>query len=42
MRQFLDYLRQFGHFQRDARLYLLQSAQVGIVIGLFTRRDFSG
>ncbi len=36
MRQFTEYLRQFGHFQRNTRLYLLQSAQVGIAIGLFT------
>jgi len=35
MRQFIEYLRQFVHFQRNARLYLLQSAQVGIAIGLF-------
>ncbi len=35
MRQFIEYLRQFGHFQRNARLYLLQSALVGIAIGLF-------
>jgi hypothetical protein len=36
MRQFTEYLRQFGHFQHNTRLYLLQSAQVGIAIGLFT------
>jgi MFS family permease len=35
MRRFIDYLRQFGHFQRNARLYLLQSALVGIAIGFF-------
>ena len=35
VRQFIDYLRQFGRFQRNAGLYLLQSTQVGIALGLF-------
>jgi MFS family permease len=35
MRQFIEYLRQFVHFQRNARWYLLQSALVGIAIGGF-------
>lgn len=36
MRQFIEYLRQFGGFQRNVRWYLLQSAQVGLAIGIFT------
>jgi MFS family permease len=35
MRQFIAYLRQFVHFQRNARLYLLQSALFGIGLGIF-------
>jgi MFS family permease len=35
MRLFREYLRQFGRFQRNARLFLLQSALVGVVIGAF-------
>jgi MFS family permease len=36
MQQFTEYLRRFAHFQRDTRLYLLQSALVGIGIGIFS------
>jgi MFS family permease len=35
MQQFKEYLRLFGRFQRNARLFLLQSALVGMVIGAF-------
>jgi MFS family permease len=35
MRRLIQYLRKFGHFKRNARLYLLQSALVGIAIGSF-------
>ena len=35
MQQFKEYLRLFGRFQRNASLFLLQSALVGMVIGAF-------
>ena len=36
MQQLIEYVRQFGRFQRNARWYLLQSALVGIGIGIFS------
>jgi MFS family permease len=40
MRQFVEYLRQFGRFQRNARLYLLTNALTGtsggIILVLYT------
>ena len=35
MRQFVEYLQQFGRFQRNARLYLLANALTGISGGIF-------
>jgi MFS family permease len=34
MHQFTEYLRQFGHFQRNARLFLLIYAPIGIATGV--------
>ena len=35
MQHFLNYLRQFGHLQRNARLYLLSNALSGMTTGIF-------
>lgn len=34
MHQFVEYLRQFGHFRRNARLFLLIYALIGIATGV--------
>src|SRR5437870_11147876 len=34
MRLPLDYIQQFGHFQRNARLYLISNALSGVTTGI--------
>ncbi|MFL5693840.1 MAG: MFS transporter, partial [Ktedonobacteraceae bacterium] len=34
MSQFVEYLRQFGRFQRNARLYLISNALSGVTAGI--------
>ena len=34
MSQFVEYLRRFGRFQRNARLYLINNALSGVTAGI--------
>ena len=34
MRLLLNYIKQFGHFQRNARLYLISNALSGVTTGI--------